>query len=184
MVDCKLHKSIVLIGLMGSGKSSIGRRLSEKIEVPFVDSDEEIEVAAGMSISEIFESFGETYFRDGEERVMKRILKGKPKVIATGGGTFMSESNRILIKQKGISVWLKADLDTLWARVQSKDTRPLLKGNNPKLIMKSLLENRNSTYEEADLVVHSKRNITQLAMVSKLVKLLLEYKVLEFRHAS
>ena len=180
----ELQKSIVLIGLMGSGKSSIGKRLSEKISVPFVDSDDEIELAAGMTISEIFENFGEPYFRSGEERAVERILSGNPKVIATGGGAFMSERNRIIIKQKALSVWLKADLETLWARVQGKDTRPLLKFENPKHVLKTLLDKREPTYAKADLIVESQRNVTQLSMVSKLLKSLLENKVLEIKDAS
>ena len=184
MSGYKLRKSIVLIGLMGSGKSSIGKRLSEKIGVSFIDSDEEIEVAAGMSITEIFETFGEAYFRSGEERVIKRILSGTPKVIATGGGVFMSKKNRTAIRQKSLSVWLKADLETLWFRVQGKETRPLLKVDKPKLVLRALLEERSATYGKADLIIDSKRHITQVAMVSKLINLLMEQKVLEFINAS
>ena len=179
MVAYNLQKSIVLVGLMGSGKSSIGKRLSEQISISFVDSDDEIELAAGMPISEIFDKFGESYFRAGEERVLERLLGGEPKIIATGGGSFISNQIRHNIRLKGFSVWLKADFETLWSRVQGKATRPLLQNPNPDLVLKRLIMERDPVYEMADLVVHSKKKMTHQRMVLKLIKLLKNCNVLE-----
>ncbi|MEE2774254.1 MAG: shikimate kinase [Pseudomonadota bacterium] len=180
MVKYTLKKSVVFVGLMGSGKSSIGRRLGEKIDIQFVDSDDEIELAAGMTISEIFNKFGEPYFRAGEERVVNRLLSGEPKVIATGGGAFLSERVRSVIDLHGFSIWLKADLDTLWARLHGKGNRPLLKVSRPKEKLKRLIEERNPIYGMANIMVQSKKNTTHAAMVLKLIKLLQNNKVLEF----
>ncbi len=175
----KLNKSVVFVGLMGSGKSSIGKRLAEKINVQFVDSDDEIEVAAGMTISEIFNKFGEAYFRAGEERVVDRLLSGKPKVIATGGGAFLSENLRALIKCNSLSIWLKADLDTLWPRVHGKGGRPLLQVQNPKDRLRELIEERTPIYETANFTVQSKKNTPHTTMVLKLIKLLQSNHILE-----
>ena len=155
---------------MGAGKSSVGKRLSEKINIPFSDSDNEIELAAGMTVSEIFEKFGEAYFRAGEERVIKRLLSGTPLIIATGGGAFMSHKIRKLVKVKAISVWLKADVETLWQRVHGKGSRPLLNVKNPKETLKNLILERNPVYELADFTVQSKKYVAHSAMVSKIVK--------------
>ena len=162
----------MLVGFMGAGKSSVGKKLSEELNVPFVDSDDEIELAAGMSISEIFEQFGEAYFRAGEERVIKRLLSNHPRIIATGGGAFMSMTLRSLIKQKAVSIFLKADFETLWERIQGKRTRPLLEVEDPKSFLANLMSEREKIYEEADITVHSKKTGTHLHMVSKLIKLL------------
>ena len=171
----------MLVGFMGAGKSSIGKKLSEEISVPFVDSDDEIELAAGMSILEIFEKFGEAYFRAGEERVIKRLLSDHPRIIATGGGAFMSTALRLLIKQKGVSIWLKADFGTLWERIQGKRTRPLLEVDDPKSTLKNLMRERAKIYGEADITVHSKKTGTHSYMVSKLIKLLSADGTLERR---
>ena len=181
MVMYNLQKSIVLVGFMGAGKSSVGKKLSEEISVPFVDSDDEIELAAGMSVSEIFEQFGEAYFRAGEERVIKRLLSSHPRIIATGGGAFMSRTLRSLIKLHGVSVWLKADFETLWDRIQGKRNRPLLEVKDPKSVLNKLLKERDQFYQEADISVHSKKTGTHSYMVSKLIKLLTAYGVLERR---
>ena len=162
----------MLVGFMGAGKSSVGKKLSEEICIPFVDSDDEIELAAGMSISEIFEQFGEAYFRAGEERVIKRLLSNHPSIIATGGGAFMSTTLRSLIKQKGVSIWLKADFGTIWERIQGKRTRPLLEVKDPKSTLKNLMKERAKIYKEADITVHSRKTGTHSYMVSKLIKLL------------
>ena len=122
---------------MGSGKSAIGRRLAQSLGLEFVDSDTEVERAADMTIPEIFARYGEPYFRDGERRVMARLLTGGPRVIATGGGAFMSEETRARIKENGISVWLKADLDVLWRRVRKRSHRPLLHSADPRASLKS-----------------------------------------------
>ena len=179
MANFTLNKSIVLVGLMGAGKSSVGKKLSEEIGVPFVDSDEEIELAAGMSISEIFEQFGEPYFRAGEERVIKRLLLDRPKVIATGGGAFISNNIQTLIRQGGVSIWLNADFETLWERVQGKRTRPLLRVVNPEKTLKRLIRERTPIYEQANITLYSKKNGTHFDMVLKLIESLSKYGVLE-----
>ena len=180
MINYKLTKSIVLIGVMGAGKSSIGRKLAEEINVSFVDSDEEIELAAGMSVSEIFAVFGESYFRAGEERVLERLLAEKPQIIATGGGAFLSRKIRNLIELTSISVWLSADFETIWSRVKGKEQRPLLQVENPELVLKKLIAQRAPFYEKADLTVVSKRHATHASMVSKILKLLYENNDLEY----
>ncbi len=151
----KLDRTVVLVGLMGAGKSTVGRRLADALGVPFVDSDHEIETAANLSIPEIFERFGEQYFRDGESRVIARLLEGEPCILATGGGAFMSPDIRALIHERGLSVWIKADLETLWNRVKGKPGRPLLQQENAKEVLATLLEARYPVYAEADLTVES-----------------------------
>ncbi len=148
-------RSIVLIGMMGSGKTSTGRRLAQRLSLPFVDADAEIEAAAGMSIAEIFSTFGEAYFRDGERRVMARLLAAGPRVVATGGGAFMNEATRARIAAEGISVWLKADLDVLLRRVRRRTHRPLLQTADPAATLQALMDAREPAYREADLTVIS-----------------------------
>ena len=150
-----LDRPIVLVGLMGVGKTTIGRRLAQRLSLPFVDADEEIESAAGMTISEIFERYGEPHFRDGERRVIARLIDGLPKVIATGGGAFMNDETRALIKERSISVWLKADLDVLVRRVSRKDSRPLLSGKDPLAVLTELAEKRYPVYAQADIMVET-----------------------------
>ncbi|HTJ02567.1 MAG TPA: 3-dehydroquinate synthase, partial [Methylovirgula sp.] len=149
------RRSIVLVGLMGSGKTAIGRRLAHRLGLEFVDSDVEIERAAGMTIPEIFARYGEPYFRDGERRVMARLLAEGPKVIATGGGAFMNEETRTRITAAGISVWLKGDHDVLWRRVRKRTHRPLLQNSNPEATLKMLMEQRYPIYAKADITVMS-----------------------------
>ena len=179
MVNYNLNKSVVLVGLMGAGKSSVGKRLSKELNIPFVDSDVEIEQGVGMSILDIFEQFGESYFRAGEERVINRLLCNHPQIIATGGGAFMSKKVRSLIKAYGVSIWLQADFDTLWGRVQGKRNRPLLQTSDPQKTLRELINERNPIYEKADLIVHSKKYGTHFAMVKKLVKMLSFSGILE-----
>ncbi len=150
-----LKRTVVLVGLMGAGKSTVGRRLADRLGVRFVDSDSEIETAADMTISEIFERFDEAYFRDGERRVIARLLNDKPCILATGGGAFLSNENREMIGKSGISVWIKVDLETLWERVKDKDSRPLLNGDDPKGVLTRLLEARYPLYGTAEIVVNS-----------------------------
>ncbi|API59572.1 shikimate kinase [Tardibacter chloracetimidivorans] len=152
----KVDRPIVLIGLMGSGKSSLGRRLAVRLGLPFFDADHEIEAAAGRTISEIFEKFGEAHFRDGERRVIARLIDGEPKVIATGGGAFMNEETRALILDKAIAVWLDADIDTLVERVGRRDHRPLLKNRDPRTVLSELAAVRNPIYAEAPVRVPSR----------------------------
>lgn len=158
-------RSIVLIGLMGSGKSSTGRRLAQELGLPFVDTDAEIESAAGMPITEIFAQHGEECFRDGERRVMASILSEGPRVVATGGGAFMNAETRARIASSGISVWLKADLDVLWRRVRKRSHRPLLHGDNPEDILRRLMDQRYPVYAEANVTVVSREGPHDLAVM-------------------
>ena len=150
-----IDRPIVLVGMMGAGKTSVGRRLAEALSLPFKDADDEIEKAAGLTVSEIFERHGEPEFRRGERRVIRRLLEGPPHVLATGGGAFMDETTRTLVREKAVSVWLKADLDVLLRRVQRRPTRPLLQVDDPRAAMAALLEKREPFYAEADVTVQS-----------------------------
>jgi shikimate kinase len=150
-----IDRPLVLVGMMGAGKTSVGRRLAEVLRLPFRDADDEIEKAAGLTVSEIFERHGEAEFRRGERRVIKRLLEGPPHVLATGGGAFMDPDTRALIKQKAVSVWLKADLDVLMRRVLRRPTRPLLQVEDPRAAMTTLLAKREPIYAEADIMVQS-----------------------------
>ncbi|MTH98100.1 shikimate kinase [Roseibium sp. RKSG952] len=149
-------RSIVLVGIMGCGKSTVGRRLAQRLHLPFVDADTEIERAANMTVSEIFATHGEPYFRSGEERVISRLLGEGPQVLATGGGAFMSEATRAEIAAHGVSVWLRADLETVMTRVRKRPTRPLLQNPDPEGTMRALLEKRNPVYALAEMEVHSR----------------------------
>lgn len=148
-------KPLVLVGMMGAGKTAIGRRLAERLDCPFLDADDEIETAAGCSISDIFAIHGEAAFRDGERRVIKRLLDCNPTVLATGGGAFMDADIRQAVRDKGISIWLKADVETLWQRVRRRDHRPLLETKNPRETLERLIQDRYPTYAEADITVDS-----------------------------
>lgn len=149
------NRSIVLVGLMGAGKSTVGRRLAGRLGLLFKDADQEIEAAAGMSIADLFEVYGEPHFRDGEERVIARLLRQGPMVLATGGGAFMRPETRTRIIENGISVWLKAELDTLMRRVRKRGHRPLLQNADPEGTMRRLMEIREPVYALADLTVDS-----------------------------
>ncbi len=148
-------KPIVLVGLMGAGKTTVGRRLAQRMRLPFVDADHEIEAAADMTISDIFERFGEPYFRDGERRVIARLIDGTPKVIATGGGAFLNEATRALILDQAIAIWLDAEPAVLADRVRRRDTRPLLRGRDPEEILTELAALRNPFYALAPIRVQS-----------------------------
>lgn len=150
-----IGKPIVLIGLMGAGKSTVGRRLAHRMNLPFVDADTEIETAAGMTITDIFERFGEPHFRDGERRVIARLIDGTPKVIATGGGAFLNEATRELILDQAIAVWLDAEPAVLADRVRKRDTRPLLRGRDPETVLAELAKVRNPFYALAPIHVAS-----------------------------
>jgi shikimate kinase len=151
----KLNRPVVLIGMMGVGKSTVGRLLASRLGLNFTDTDDEIEKAADLTIAEIFERFGEDYFRDGERRVIARLIGEGPGVIATGGGAFMNEQTRALIKEKGHSVWIDADIDVLVARVARRSHRPLLVGKDPHVVLTELSEKRNPVYALADFRVRS-----------------------------
>jgi len=148
-------RTITLVGLMGVGKSSVGRRLANAIGLPFRDADTEVETAAGRSIPDIFADLGEPAFREGERRVIARLLDEPPHVLATGGGAFMNPETRRLIKEKSISIWLKTDLDVLVRRIGRKDSRPLLQGKDPLAVLKALAEERYPIYAEADITVET-----------------------------
>lgn len=148
-------KTIALVGLMGVGKSSIGRRLAQRLGLPFVDADAEIEAAAGCTIEEIFQRHGEAAFRDGERRVIARLLEDPPHVLATGGGAFMDPATRALLRARAVTVWLRADLELMLARVARRNNRPLLKGADPHAVLERLVAERYPVYAEADLTVDS-----------------------------
>jgi shikimate kinase len=148
-------KTIVLIGLMGAGKSSVGRRLAAGLGLPFKDADAEIEKASNLSVSEFFDQHGEEAFRKGERKVIARLLSGPRHVLATGGGAYMDEKTRALIAEKGVSVWLRADLEILYKRCMKRNNRPLLKNGNPREILKNLMEERYPVYAQADLTADS-----------------------------
>lgn len=159
-----LTRTLVLVGLMGSGKTSVGKRLAAQLAVPFTDSDNEIVAAAGMSIPEIFSTLGEPAFRDGERRVIARLLTEPPRILATGGGAFIDASTREAIAAGSISVWIRASLDLLWDRVRDRPGRPLLATANPRQVLGELLERRYPVYGQADIVVDSRRGSSQDAM--------------------
>ena len=149
------NRSVILIGLMGAGKTTIGRRLAARLGIAFVDSDAEIEAAAGLSVQEIFDKYGEKAFREGERKVMLRLLSGPAQVIATGGGAFLDGTIRGVVAEYGTSVWLKATLPVLLERVSRRDHRPLLKTGDPEEILDRLMSERYPIYAEADIVVES-----------------------------
>lgn len=148
-----LKKTIVMIGMMGAGKTAIGMALARRLNVPFLDSDAEIETAANMTIAEIFERDGEKFFRSKEAQVIARLLEGNPSVLSTGGGAYLQPANRQAISKTGVAVWLRADVDLLWSRVKHKTTRPLLRTGNPRATLEELCRVRNPDYAKADLTV-------------------------------
>jgi shikimate kinase len=166
-------KSIALVGLSGVGKSSIGRRLAAALGMPFRDADAEVEAAAGRPIAEIFEQYGEAAFRDGERRVIARLLADPPHVLATGGGAFMHPETRRLIKEKAISVWLKADIEVLARRVSRKESRPLLAGRDPADVLAAQARDRYPVYAEADVTVET-GDTPHLVAVDAILKALAE----------
>ena len=165
------RRSVVLVGMMGAGKSSIGRRLALRLGIPFVDADAEIEKAAQMTVAEIFAARGEEEFRAGEARVIARLLEGGPQVLATGGGAFMHPHTRALIADKGIAVWLKAELDVLMKRIKRRHDRPLLKTDDPAATLRRLIEERYPVYRLADLTVQS-RDVPHDKIVEEIVSAL------------
>jgi shikimate kinase len=146
-------RSIVLVGLMGAGKTAIGRKLATALGLAFIDSDQEIEGVSRMTIPELFEQYGEPEFRALEQRVIQRVLEGGPQILSTGGGAFMNETTREAVRERGVSVWLKADLDLLMERVSKKQNRPLLKNDNPRAVLERLMGERYPVYAGADITV-------------------------------
>ena len=157
-----LPRTVVLVGLMGAGKTNIGRRLAARLHLPFIDADAEIEAAAGETIEEIFRRHGEAVFRDGERRVIARLLEGPGHIRATGGGAFMDANTRENIRRRGISIWLRAELDVLLGRVARRSNRPLLKQGDPRAVLQGLMEKRHPVYAEADIVVDSGEGAAEL----------------------
>lgn len=170
------ERNLVFVGLMGAGKSAIGRLVAQWLSVPFVDSDAEIEKVSRMTITELFAAYGEEEFRALETRVLERLLKGGPRVVSTGGGAFMNPLTREIIKSEGLSIWLKADLDVLWDRVSRRETRPLLKTENPKATLEALLEKRYPVYAEAEITVMS-RDAPKEAVALDVVRALVAHRV-------
>lgn len=165
---------VVLVGLMGSGKSSVGRRLAEKLGIPFIDADHEIEAAAGKTVSEIFADHGEAYFREGERKVIGRLLGNGAQVLATGGGAFINEETRARIQHHGVSIWLKAPLPLLMKRVMKRQGRPLLKTADPEAVMRDLIEKRYPAYSLADMTVES-RDVQHGHMVNDVIRALAQW---------
>ena len=165
----RLAKTVVLVGMMGAGKTAVGTALARQLGVEFKDSDEEIVRAANRTIAEIFERDGEPFFRARETEVIGRLLRGTPCVLSTGGGAFLAEANRSLIHDVGVSVWLKADLELLWQRVRHKSTRPLLRTANPRETLRELYERRQPLYAQADIVVESAAERPVEEMASRVV---------------
>lgn len=169
----KLHKTVVLVGMMGAGKTAVGKELARMLSVPFLDSDEEIVSAAAMSIAEIFARDGEAFFRAREAEVIARLLRGTAGVLSVGGGAFLNATTRGLISELGVSVWLKADLDLLWSRVRHKTTRPLLRTADPRATLAEYLEKRTPDYAKADLVVEAQPSFAISDMASAVMAELL-----------
>ena len=156
----RLNKTVVMVGMMGAGKTAVGAAVARLLSVPFVDSDDEITRVASRSIAEIFARDGEPFFRARESEVLGRLLRGSPCVLSTGGGAFLSAPNRVLVQSAGVSVWLRADLDLLWQRVRHKTTRPLLRSANPRETLRSLYDARLPFYQMADIVVDSSADLS------------------------
>lgn len=167
----RTSRAIALVGLMGVGKSSVGRRLARILDMPFFDADEEIETAAGRPVSDIFSDLGEPEFRAGEHRVIARLLRGPPHVLATGGGAFLHPETRKLMKRRAVTVWLRCDLPVLARRVSRRDTRPLLRGKDPLEVLKAQAEARYPIYANADLVVDTGESSHQAAVDAVLAAL-------------
>ena len=161
--------AIVLVGLMGAGKTTVGRRLAEKLSLAFVDADHEIELAAGQTIPEIFAQHGEAYFRDGERKVIARLLENGAQVLATGGGAYMNAETRATIKRTAIAIWLRADFDLLMSRVRRRSNRPLLQNDDPETVMRKLIAERYPVYAEADITVDS-RDVAHTSIVNSIIR--------------
>ena len=178
-----LHKTVALIGMMGAGKTAVGKAIATRLNVPFIDSDQEIEKAANMSIAEIFERDGEAFFRKKESQIINRLLENKKCILSTGGGACLNAQNREMIHDKGISVWLNADLEVLWARVKNNQARPLLQTENPFASLTQLYAQRKPIYACADLSIQSGAQISVEEMADKVISALLKRPdILESHH--
>ncbi|WP_299374499.1 shikimate kinase [uncultured Tateyamaria sp.] len=181
----RLKKTVVMVGMMGAGKTAVGRALAQRLDVPFLDSDAEIESAANMTVPEIFERDGESFFRAKETQVISRLLDEARGILSTGGGAFLAQENRENITARGVSVWLNADLDLLWQRVRHKDTRPLLRTADPRATLQEIYAARVPLYAMADVEVASEPNLSIEQMVDRVIATLLRDRadVLEMRDA-
>ncbi len=168
----RLKKTVVMVGMMGAGKTAVGRALAARLGVPFLDSDQEIVEAANMTIPEIFDRFGEAFFREKETQVIGRLLDDSSGVLSTGGGAFLAAHNQEMISDRGVSVWLKADLEVLWNRVRHKDTRPLLRTADPKATLTELYNARVPLYERADLMAQTDAQASIEDMVDRVIAVL------------
>ena len=167
-----LRRTVVLVGMMGSGKTAIGRELAYRLNVPYVDSDDEIETAANATISEIFARSGEAFFRDREAEVIARLLQSEPCVLSTGGGAYLADRNRSAISEQGVAVWLDADLELLWERVRHKDTRPLLRTADPKKTLSEIFAQRAPIYALADMRAEAKPEFSIYEMTDEVMQVL------------
>ncbi len=175
----RLTRTIVLVGMMGAGKTAIGRALSARLGVPFEDSDAEIEAASKLSIAEIFDRYGEPFFREKESQVIARLLEEPPCILSTGGGAWLSPENRAFISEKAAVVWLKADIATLWNRVKHKNTRPLLRTPDPRATLESLLTARTPAYEQAQFTVQTRADWSIDQTTDAVMRALTEAKIVE-----
>lgn len=170
-----LEKTVALVGMMGAGKTAVGKAMAQYLDVPFLDSDAEIERAADRTIAEIFERDGEPFFRSKESQVIARLLEDERCILSTGGGAFMNADNRDMIAQNGVAVWLKVDLDILWQRVRHKNTRPLLQTDNPLETLRMLAEIREPIYQKAGIVVDAEPSLTVEQMAQKVISALISH---------
>ena len=180
----KINKIILLVGLIGSGKTSVGKRLAKKLSLPFIDGDQEIEKASGLSVIDVFKCFGAEEYRAGEERIMKRLLSGSPCVLASGGGAFIAEKTRQLAKEKALSVWLKADIDVLYSRTAGRKRRPFLQCSDSKIKSKlqSYIDAETPYYNQADIMVETQNEAVENT-VDRVIKAIYEYEK-EKNHAN
>jgi len=173
LMKMKLKKTVVLVGMMGAGKTAVGKAMAAMLEVPFLDSDEEIVRAANMSVAEIFERDGEAFFRERETRVISRLLQRERGILSTGGGAFLQERNRVLIRDRGVAVWLRADLQLLWSRVRHKTTRPLLCTADPLETLRRIYEERVPAYARAGIVVDANADYSVDDMARAVIRALI-----------
>lgn len=174
-LQARLERTVALIGLMGAGKTAVGTALAARLGVPFLDSDAEIVEAANMTIAEIFETYGEAFFREKETQVLARLLEGPPSVLSTGGGAYLRQENRDLIARKGVAVWLNAPLDLLWSRVRNKTTRPLLNVPEPLEVLRKLYEERTPVYAKAEIAVEARPEFSVQDMAEQVERALIAY---------
>ncbi|WP_081904454.1 shikimate kinase [Palleronia rufa] len=165
----RLRKTVVMVGMMGAGKTAIGAAVARALGVPFLDSDHEIERAANATIPEIFERYGEPFFREKESQILSRLLDGAPAILSTGGGAYLAERNRIAITARGVAVWIRATPELLWARVRHKDTRPLLRTADPRVTLETLIASREPAYARADLTVDAGPDLSIEAMADRTI---------------